>query len=113
MRRRDGEANWSLVNNGLDFETFPLGNGVLDTRLVSTEGRYSCCCRGDNDLDRILCQPRWRRQLAGYRHRSAGYYPSLFNAPAAKEYCRYRWLHIIPARCRHSHFRRPGAQLNL
>ena len=51
MRRRDGEANWSLVNNGLDFETFPLSNGVLDTRLVSTEGAlFLLLGRGDNDF---------------------------------------------------------------
>ncbi|MCB9273689.1 MAG: hypothetical protein H6564_06585 [Lewinellaceae bacterium] len=51
IRRRDGESGWTPVNNGLDFEVFPLGNGVLDTRLVSQPGAlYLLLGRQDSEF---------------------------------------------------------------
>ena len=38
FRRRDGEADWELANNGLELDVFPIGISFLDTRLKSTEG---------------------------------------------------------------------------
>ncbi len=51
IRKRDGEADWALVNNGLDLDVYPFGGGFLVTRLVSTEGAlFLLLGRGSSDF---------------------------------------------------------------
>lgn len=50
-RLRDSESTWELVNNGLDLETFPIGNALRDVRLKSTPGAlFLLLARGDNEF---------------------------------------------------------------